>query len=178
VSSTVTATTNGETVAISRRDHLCTALDARLGLVDVCNLDVMLNGVLLSSKALNIVGGMPNDGYARGSTGAVLANDPTLFYRTGMENFCVALAPLVIDVTSPQPGAANWSSTQPDAAIADFVNIVAGLAPSDPRTAPVTQALKAHFTAASAVKGTTAHYALESTFVAACLAPSAEAIGL
>ena len=33
---TTTAATNGEVVAVSRRDHLCAALNARLGFVDVC----------------------------------------------------------------------------------------------------------------------------------------------
>jgi len=84
--------------------------------------------------------------------------------------------------SSPDPaslaGAKTWSSAQPDAAVADFVTVVAGLAPSDPRAAPLRQALKAHFTAVKGQSGTTAKTALQSTFTAACLAPSALAVGL
>ena len=37
---TRTTANNGEVIAVTRRDHLCAALDNRLGLVDVCGLDV------------------------------------------------------------------------------------------------------------------------------------------
>jgi hypothetical protein len=177
-SSSLTATTNGETVAISRRNHLCAALGVRLGYADLCDLDVTQASPNLNSKADNIIDGLPKDGYARGSTIPVLANAPTLFYRAGLENFCEAVASLVVDVSSPAAGAKTWSSAQPDAAVADFVTVVAGLAPSDPRAAPLEQALKAHFTAVKGQSGTTAKTALQSTFTAACLAPSALAVGL
>jgi hypothetical protein len=52
-----------------------------------------------------------------------------------------------------------------------------GLPPSDPRAAPATTILKSHFTDAMTA-GATAADALKSTFVAACLAPSAVSIGL
>jgi hypothetical protein len=71
----------------------------------------------------------------------------------------------------------QWTSKSSDAAITDFVGIVMGLAPSDPRTKPATDLLTAHFTKATA-GGATASNALKSTFVVACLAPSAVSIGL
>jgi hypothetical protein len=52
-----------------------------------------------------------------------------------------------------------------------------GLSPSDPRTAPSTAELKAHFAAATQ-SGATPTDALKSTFVLACLAPSSISIGL
>ena len=39
---TATASTSGEVVAVSRRDHLCAALNNRLGFVDICQLDATL----------------------------------------------------------------------------------------------------------------------------------------
>ena len=36
--------TNGEVVAVSRRDHLCAALNNRLGFTDVCGLDALSQG--------------------------------------------------------------------------------------------------------------------------------------
>jgi hypothetical protein len=175
-SETMTATTRGEVLAVSRRDHLCAALDVRLGFTDVCGLN------LLSKKASlvpTIVSGLPSDGYGRGSTIPVLPNAPTLFYRAATENICASVATQVIDVPAAkvQPGVKQWASTEPDAAIADFVGLVMGLVPSDPRSAQATIILKAHFAAATQ-QGSTAADALKSTFVAACIAPSAVSIGL
>ena len=109
----------------------------------------------------------------------MLPNEPTLFYRAGLENICEAVAALVIDVRprARPPGAKQWSSAQPDAAIADFVGIVMALTPSDPRAAPATALLAAHF-AAAMQQGASASDALKSTFVTACLAPSAVSIGI
>ena len=72
----------------------------------------------------------------------------------------------------------QWSSAQPDAAIADFVSLVMGLVASDPRSAPATALLQSHFASAMKQTGTTATAALQSTFVVACLAPSAVSIGM
>jgi hypothetical protein len=177
-SETQTADTNGEVVAVSRRDHLCAAFDNRLGLADVCGLDAVTKKAL-SATVPQIVSGLPSDGYGRGSTIPVLPNQPTLFYRAGLENICESVAAAVIDVASAKQtaGATYWSSTQPDAAIADFVSTVMALVPSDPRAAPATQLLSAHFSAAMQ-QGASASDALKSTFVTACLAPTAISIGL
>jgi hypothetical protein len=175
-SETATADAVGEVVAVERRDHLCAALDNRLGFADVCALDATTRR---SGAIPQIVSGLPSDGYGRGSTTPVLPNQPTLFYRAGLENICEAVAGQVIDVTSSKQvaGVKYWSSTAPDAAIADFVGTVMALVPSDPRAAPATALLTSHFTAAMQ-QGASASDALKSTFVTACLAPSAVSIGL
>jgi hypothetical protein len=112
----------------------------------------------------------------------VLPNQPSLFYRAGTENFCELIAPLLIDAKTPPAGAKVWLSSQSDQAISDFVNIVVGLPPSDPRATPVQAALQAHYAAALADTdaGTkiTPTEALESTFIAACLAPSVVSMGM
>jgi hypothetical protein len=175
---TKTLDENGEIIAVSRRDHLCAALDNRLGLSDVCGLD-LVNKKQLRAAVPQIISGMPSDGYGRGSTVPVLPNRPTLFYRAGIENLCEAVAGDVIDVAAAKqvPGTRSWSSAQPDAAIADFVATIMAIVPSDPRSAPAAVLLKGHFTAATQ-QGASASDALKSTFVTACLAPSAVAIGL
>jgi hypothetical protein len=169
---------NGEIVAVTRRDHLCAALNNRLGLVDVCGLDAIATRKATSVVPL-IVGGLPSDGYGRGSPIPVLPNQPTLFYRAGLENICETVAGMVIDAkaNANQPNAKSWSSAQPDAAIADFVSTVMALTSSDARAGAATQILKSHFTQAEA-QGASAADALKSTFVTACLAPSSIGIGL
>jgi hypothetical protein len=175
---TKTAAESGEVIAVSRRDHLCAALDARLGFADVCGRDVTTKKQQ-QSNIVQLVSGLPSDGYGRGATMPVLPNSPTLFYRAATENLCEAIAADVIDVPTAKrvAGVVTWSSTQPDAAIADFVGTVMALVPSDPRSAAAATLLKQHFTAATA-QGASASDALKSTFVTACLAPSAVSIGL
>lgn len=174
---TETAAAGGDVVAVSRRDHLCAALNFRLGLTDVCGLDALTKAAALTTVP-EIVAGLPSDGYGRGAVAPVLPNDPTLFYRAGTENICAAVSALVIDNASPPlAGQRTWSSGQPDAAIADFVHVVMGLAPSDVRAGPAQALLQSHFNAA-VQSGASASDALKSTFVASCLAPSATSIGL
>jgi len=173
---TTTYAQNGEVIAVARRDHICAALNNRLGFTDVCGLDA-------SSKKRatipQIVSGLPSDGYGRGSTEPVLPNQPTLFYRAALENLCSSLAGTVIDVAAAkqEAGVKVWSSADPDAAIADFVSTVMALVPSGPRAAGAAALLKGHFTAA-VQQGATASNALKSTFITACLAPSAISMGL
>jgi hypothetical protein len=176
--STQTAATQGEVIAVSRRDHLCAALDARLGFTDICGL--LATSTAAEKTAIpEIVAGLPSDGYGRGAAAPVLPNQPTLFFRAGTENICEAVAALVIDVpmAQQQAGVTQWSSSQPDAAIADFVATVMALTPSDPRSTPAEALLKSHF-ASAMQQGASATAALQSTFVAACLAPSAVSIGM
>jgi hypothetical protein len=181
-SPTQTSTDQGEVVAVSRRDHLCAALNARLGFTDICALDVASRAALAGTIP-QIVSGLPSDGYGRGAVAPVLPNQPTLFFRAGTENICESVAQLVID--PPKNGAApmgstptkTWSSAQPNAAIADFVQIVMALPPSDPRSAQATAILTSHFQSATK-GGSNASDALKSTFTTACLAPSAVSIGL
>jgi hypothetical protein len=174
---TKTATEDGETIAVSRRDHFCAAMNARLGFTDVCGLDV-LSKAAAKGTIPEIVSGLPSDGYGRGAVAPVLPNQPTLFYRTGIENICETIATQVID---PQPaapaGVKTWAGAQPDAAIADFVAIIMALPPSDPRASQAQTLLKAHFTAATQT-GASATDSLRSTFTIACLSPSSVSIGL
>ena len=177
-SETATALANGEVLAVSRRDHLCAGLNARLGLTDVCGIDATTRKQAQATIP-QIVSGLPSDGYGRGATMPVLPNQPTLFYRAGLENVCEALAAQVIDVALAKQvaGAKVWSSADPQGAIADFVATIMGLVTSDPRAAPAAALLGAHFVAATG-QGASASDALKSTFVTACLAPSAISIGI
>jgi len=178
-SETQTAQANGEVVAVSRRDHLCAAFDARFGFADVCALQAT-TAKALDATIPQIVSGLPSDAYGRGSVVPVLPNQPTLFFRAATENICEGIAAQVIDVPAAKQvtGVLGWSSAQPDEAIGDFVSLLMGLTPSDPRAVPAAALLKSHFTSALAQPGITATQALESTFVTACLAPSAVGIGM
>lgn len=167
---TQSITNSGETFPVSRRDHLCAALSSRLGITDVCGLDVntvVPNGLKTVQFIATV---LPSDAYSRGSEDAVLANDPNLFFRTGMENICAALANYLID-----SGTQRWASTAPDAAIGDFVHQLMGLGAD--RDATPLQILQQHFAAAQTATAGSASSALKSTFVLACLSPSVVGLG-
>jgi hypothetical protein len=207
VTGSADAAGNCQPVAVARRDHLCAALNARLGFADICGLNASIPTVFGSNNPLNITPGLPSDGYGRGSTVPVLPNAPSLFYRAGVENFCEYVAQVVIDNKTPPAGATTWSSSQCTASscppigsdctgggstesscatVGDFVTLVAGLPSTDPRAPLVAGALFDHFNAAladkdagtSPAKPPTKTEALQSAFVAACMAPSAISIGL
>ncbi len=167
---TKTVSQIGEVFPVSRRDHLCGALSNRLGISDVCGLDVNtvvpddLKRVQFIAKVL------PSDAYSRGADEPVLANDPNLFFRTGMENICAVLAARLIDSGAN----ARWSSASPDAAIADFVHVLMGLGAG--RDATPLSILSGHFQSTGAA-GLSPTDALKSTFVLACLSPSVVGMG-
>ena len=166
---TQTVSNGGETFPVMRRDHLCALLSTRLKLPDVCGLDVntVVPGALKSIQFIATT--LPSDAYSRGSEEAVLANDPNLFFRTGMENICATLSKYLIDGT-----AARWSSGSPDAAIADFVHQLMGVGTD--RDATPIQILTEHRASAIAA-GQSAADALRSSFVLACLSPSVVGVG-
>ncbi len=179
-SQTATAAQNGEVVAVSRRDHLCAALNARLGFTDVCAQSAMTPKSYANTAVPQIASGLPSDAYGRGAVAPVLPNQPSLFFRAGLENICEAIAAETIDVPTAKqtPGVKQWSSTQVTPAITDLVSILMGLTASDPRAAKAQSILTAHYQQAMQKSGTTPTAALQSTFVAACLAPSAVSIGM
>ena len=177
---TPTATNgSGEMISAVRRDHLCAALDHRLGFVDICMLDLTLKTTKLFSPLAIIAQGMPADGYGRGAVQPVLPAQPTLFFETEVEKVCEAVAPQIIDaaVDPKQPNARHWSSSDASTAIHDFVTVMMGLTPSDPLAARAASLLEEHYSAAQQT-GATPTDALRSTFVAACLSPSFVSIGL
>jgi hypothetical protein len=172
---TATSSELGQVVSIARRDHLCTLLDARLGLVDACGLTAV-PGTSQSAIA-QIASGMPSDGYGRGAPIPVLPAQPTLFYRTALENVCQDVANLIIDATSPPLGAKTYSSKGSTAAIDDFVATLMGIVPDDPRFISMVGLLTEHYNAAIA-KAALPTNALKSTFITACLSPTVAGIGM
>ncbi len=169
---------NDEVVAVARRDHLCAALDARLGFEDVCGLDA-LSARASATTIPEIVSGLPSDAYGRGAVSPILPDDPSLFFVTGIESICESIASQVVDAQGT-PGARvrHWSSGDPEAAIADFVADVMALPSTDPRASAATALLRKHFATASAQPGASATQALRSTFMVACQAPTAVSVGL
>jgi hypothetical protein len=172
---TRTAEVTGVAVGISRRETLCTALENRLQLPDLCQLSQGTAGVrnVFTSTARNLALSIPGAGYARGDTVPLLPHDPNLFFSSATENLCTLLAAQLVDGRPPS----RYSSARRDEAIADLVVTVMGLPANDPRAAEMTSILTDHHAAALAA-GATATLALRSTFTLACQSPLAVSLGL
>jgi hypothetical protein len=177
---TATFDDRGMPVSVARRDHLCGALELRLGISDPCGMSGLPGLTGAQNTIATLARGLPSDGYSRGAETPVLPTDSSLFFRSGTENICRHLADQVVDVaaTATNPTPSRYQSTNPDAAIADFVQTIMGLPDGDPRAADAKQILTEHYQAALKTTGIKAKDALKSTFVLSCTAPSTISVGL
>jgi hypothetical protein len=174
----VTAEQEGETVPIARQGHLCALLSNRLGITDICGLDPATKVPYTLQPTQVIAGAYPSDQFSRGQVSPsvfVLANDPNLFIRSGLENLCLSVASQVIDTAGSRYSSATWP-----VAIQDFVHNLMGL--NDERAQPMVELLTDHYNdalgeAPSDAGVVTATDALRSTFTLACLSPYVMGIG-
>jgi hypothetical protein len=169
---TLTTTTYGVIVSIARRDQFCNALSTRLAIADLCGMNAAKQTTAqqnVSSRAIL----MPVDTYYRSFALPSLPTNPDLFYRQATEGVCTLAADQVIDVAANP----KYVSTNPDAAIEDFVTTVMGVVASDPKHGPALAILKDNY-AQSIAGGATPIQSLKATFVLACLSPSSVIVGL
>ena len=124
--------------------------------------------------------GLPSDGYGRGATMPVLPNEPTLFYRAGIENICAAIAAQRHRRRGRQAGRRRQALVERRARRRDRrlrrhrdgAGAVAIRAPRRRRRCCKRTSPR------RCSRARAPSDALKSTFVAACLAPSAVSIGL
>jgi hypothetical protein len=169
---TRTSETRGVSLSVARRDHLCVALSKRLSISDLCAMTTP-EPDSLSSAIRRYAAFIPVDGYDRGLELASLSTDPNPFFRISTESMCILLSDRVVDAGGMSP----YSSLDPKAAIADFVQTIMALPPSDPRATEARQILQEHFDASKS-SGASASEALKSTFTLACASPSSVLMGL
>jgi hypothetical protein len=170
--STQTAEKNGATISILRRDQFCQALSNRLGIKDIC--DIQLPTPTGVTSAINrLAGALPADAFSRGVAAPVTPSDPTLFFRAASELLCEAVAVKVVD----SGASAKFTSTNVATAVEGLVSTVMGVAPSDPQHAAAVTVLTAHFNDAK-TSGATATNAMRSTFSAACQSAPSLALGI
>jgi hypothetical protein len=165
---TRTATSAGQTFPIARREHLCATLSARLGVADLCGLDVSTDRP--SSVARTVAGSWPSGQYSRGNATAALAINPSLMMRGGMETLCVDLAQRLVDAGDASP----FRSADPATAVRNLTRQLMGLTAG--RAAGPEAILRSHFDSARH-EGAAPDDALRSTFVVACLSPYVAGVG-
>ena len=167
----------GEVVAVSRRDHFCAALDARLGFDDACGLDALGRRPSRVDDAPRSCRGCPRTRTAAAPSRPSFPTSRRSSSSRASRTFAKA-SPRWSSTLPAGPKVKRWSSADPDGAIRDFVSMVMALAPPTPRGGPGDPRADGAFRLGAREPGITATEALRSTFVVACLAPSAVSVGL
>jgi hypothetical protein len=173
---TATATANGMTISIARRDQLCASLSSRLSKPDLCALAAPIPSTA-QAATVKIATAVAADAFSRGAESPVTPTDPTLFYRAASEMLCENVAAQVVDATT----STVYTSANFAAAITDMVERVMGYPPSDDHHhAQAIKILTDHYNAVLAQTGArnTATTALRSTFALACQSPASVSAGL
>lgn len=147
-------------VSITRKQHLCQLLTARLGVPDACGV------------AASFAGLVPEDEFSRGAAEPVQTAVTGLFHYAAVEKLCARLSTKLVGNMAGMP----FSPNQPDAALDTFVDQLMGLGIGHPRHDTVRASLGEHFQNAKASAG--AQTALRSSFIVACVSPEVQAVGL
>jgi hypothetical protein len=158
---------------IARRETLCARLSSRLGVKDVCNQKGESGLPRIAAQARNLALGVPGSAYTRSDESPLIPRDPNLFFTAGGEKLCMALAGQLVE----SGATARWRIAQKDAALAEFVSVVMGVPPADPRSPALLDVLNRHHAAALAAKESAAE-SLRSTFTLACSSPLGVSTGL
>jgi hypothetical protein len=159
-------------VSIARREHFCGALSERLGKPDLCALVVPLRSNAQIATA-RLAGGVPDDGFSRGSENPITPREPTLFHRSAVEMLCENIAKQVVDAGD----APLYKSSDLDSALEDFTTKLMNIPVAHAQHAAARQILAYHVQAARAQKAS-ASAALRSAFVLACESPTSVGVGL
>ncbi len=141
--------------SVSRFEHLCHALEVRLG-VDAC---ASTNITTDLSEAL------PSDSWSRGSTVPNQVAQSSLFYAATVDSLCRRMGDAIVDAAD-----SPLQSSDMPAAIDVLVHGVVGLQPSDPRHDLMQTILTEHIEDAAEITSNTKAQ-LASAFTLACTSP-------
>jgi len=160
VTPTQTFETQPYLLSITRSQHLCQLLDARLGTTGSC---------ALAASFANLI---PDDEFSRGSATPVQPAVTSLFHFSAAEKLCDALSSKWVGTSATS----LFNPLQPTAALDRLTQNLMGLPPSHPRYASTRAALLHHLGQANT--GSNVTIAMRSTFTLACLSPDVMALGL
>ncbi len=157
------ATPSASAISITRANHLCPLLEARLGDDTLCD---GIGGVL---------GLIPKDEFSRGEAAPVLTSAPNTFSFAAGEQLCLRIANKLVG--NGESGRILRTDDVPGA-LATLVERLMGLHAGHPRHDGAMAALRTHFDEAAAAPGGNAGVALRSTAMVACLSPDVMGVGL
>jgi hypothetical protein len=146
-------------VSITRKQHLCRLLDARLGVSDACGVASAFAGLV------------PEDEFSRGAAEPVQTAVTGLFHYAAVEKLCSRLATRLVGNGENMP----LKLGDPPAVLGTLVERLMGLGVGTARHDAVRAKLQQHFDEAKA--SSNAQTALRSAFVVACVSPEVQAVG-
>lgn len=152
--------TNAPFVSITRKQHLCQLLSARLRVPDAC------------SVATSFAGLVPEDEFSRGSAEPVQTAVTGLFHYAAAEKLCARLASKLVG----NGAGMLFPTSEPDLALNALVENLMGLDARHPRHDTVRASLGEHFE--SAKTSSNVLTALRSAFIVGCVSPEVQAVGL
>jgi hypothetical protein len=157
---TLTARDNPSFVSITRRQHLCQLLDARLGREDACGV------------ASNFASLVPRDDFARGSAEPVMTAVTGLSHYAATEKLCSRLATRLV----VRGDKGRFSPASPELALNEMVEQLMGLDAQHPQHDSARATLGDHYR--QAVARSNPATALRSAFIVACMSPQVTGLGL
>ena len=164
----------GDFPGLSRAQHLCATLSARLDEPDICGIQTRLgNGLLtrLQRDVNALIGIIPSDAFSRGSESPITISDSNLFIASATEEICDRIAQqLVGDGKKYEPSDA-------ESVIKGWVTGLMGLPETHALHSGGMQVLTRHYQQAQEAEVNEA-VALQSTFMLACMSPSVKGMGL
>lgn len=164
-SRTATSDELGTPVLPVTQDRFCAAMSQRVGVVDICALEGVLDApkpLLKRHAALSF--GVPPVSYGRSAERPFVATRPDVFSVAAIERLCLSIAE---QWYGDQPGAL-WTPADRDDVLDHLVTEVMGIPMADPRASELRVVLDQHWTHTSD-DGATEADALRSTFVSACV---------
>lgn len=149
------------TISVTRSNHLCALLAARLD-QDVCSVN----------RVRQVIGLIPRDDFARGAADPTQPARTSAFQFAAAEAVCEAVALTVVNGAS-----ATFPPRDPETAVANMVGQVMALPEGHPRRAQAIAVLTAHYDAAREAGQNFAN-AARAAFALACLSPDVMGVGL
>jgi len=147
-------------VSITRGQHLCQLLDARLQLTDAC------------SVAKNFASLVPRDDFSRGSAEPVMTAVTGLSHYAASEKLCSRLSQRLV----VRGAGGRFSPDAPERALDDLVQGLMGLDAGRPEHDSARATLGEHYRAARERENPVT--ALRSAFIVACMSPQVMGLGL
>ncbi|MCA9593334.1 MAG: hypothetical protein KC776_08480 [Myxococcales bacterium] len=158
----------GTTATIARRSQFCLQLSHRLGIDDICNLQMHTEGgTTLQNQMRDATSSIPDDGFSRAVVDPVTIGETGMFTRANREAACTIAALNAKELFDGK----SEAEVMPV-----LVEKVMALPASDPRHDQAQLILENHVSDAMD-SGKTEKEALQSAFVVACMSPGSAGVG-
>jgi hypothetical protein len=175
---TATSRETGMSVGIALQDDFCRRLENRLGIVDACAADGVLDAPgNIRNEIRGYAASIPGIVYGRGDVEPDMPTLPSQFSTAAAERLCERLAGRFFGSGAGVTAAPLFTPAQRKDALDAFVHRLMGVSETDPRAGDILAVLNEHWDEV-VEGGSSPSLALQSTFVLSCTSPLTTGIGL